>query len=434
MAGGPSRVVFRTQPGVVLSSSDIQPLADGGLLRFQVPRTIAGRAKVRWLFSSMPALADADVLRINRLTAGALTASTKPKEYYYSYFAADVSSDVDAHQIADALKTSPDIAIAYVDPSGIEPSRGVDPDDPLLFRQTYLGPAGIDVSTVWPGQRNAVDGAAGAGVQLVDIERGWSPHGDLPRVLPPLHGDVLDDIDVKRHGTAALLIACAQDNRAGGLGIAPQARALAVSYFSESIGENRALAITQAVDRLRPGDVLLLEVQLNEAGFPPVEAVQADFDAIRLAVRRRIIVIEPAGNGGIDLDAFRARDRRVLNPTSPEFEDSGAILVGAGDAHSRERVDSSNFGTRVDSFAWGSGVFASPAMPNFGETSAASAIVAGAVAAIQGAARASARGLLTPAEMRALLRCSNLNQSSANGAEVDRIGFMPKVRAIVQSF
>ncbi len=42
-----------------------------------------------------------------------------------------------------------------------------------------------------------------------------------------------------------------------------------------------------------------------------------------------IIIIEAGANGGNDLDQFRDRNgKQVLNRNSPDFKDSGAIMVG----------------------------------------------------------------------------------------------------------
>ena len=82
----------------------------------------------------------------------------------------------------------------------------------------------------------------------------------------------------------------------------------------------------------------------SQKGYLPAEDVQAVYDSIRLATAKGIIVAEAAGNGQMDLDQpfWRGRfDRSV--------RDSGAILVGAGDAFG-EPLWFTNFGSRVDIF------------------------------------------------------------------------------------
>ena len=57
----------------------------------------------------------------------------------------------------------------------------------------------------------------------------------------------------------------------------------------------------------------------------PVEYLAAVYDAIKLATQSGIIVVEAAGNGGVDLDA------PAYGAPFPDGKaDSGAIIVGAG--------------------------------------------------------------------------------------------------------
>jgi hypothetical protein len=267
-------------------------------------------------------------------------------------------------------------------------------------------------------------------MKFIDVERGWSAHLDLPTtVIPPCFGEVL--ADAQRHGTAVLLISVGLDNAGGGIGIAPHVDTVeTVSYWHQNTPEKRAAAITFAAHRLRAGDVLLLEIQLNETGFPPAEACRAEFAAIHTAVAADIIVIEAAGDGSTNLDSYRAAGRRVLDPRHPDFKDSGAIMVGAADSKTLAPLSATNFGRRVDCFAWGSGVVTPTATA---ETSAASAIVAGAALSVQGVARQrKPRGYLKPRELRSLFRDRALNTSSLKGTS-KHIGVMPNVKKIVES-
>ena len=84
---------------------------------------------------------------------------------------------------------------------------------------------------------------------------------------------------------------------------------------------------------MNAGDVMLLEAQTaigNSDVMLPVEVYPAEFDAIAAATRKGIIVIEAAGNGGADLDKTKdAQGLFSLNRKSPDFKDSGAIMIGA---------------------------------------------------------------------------------------------------------
>jgi subtilisin family serine protease len=196
--------------------------------------------------------------------------------------------------------------------------------------------------------------------------------------------------------------------------------------FTSSIGGVAvADAIDVAAEQLRAGDVLLIELQSTgpRGRYIPVELWDDVFDAIRAATARGVVVIEAAGNGAEDLDHpiyGRAFDRT--------HRDSGAIFVGAGGPPregyaDRERLEFSNYGSRVDVQGWGRKV----ATLDYGDlqacagadrhytgefagTSSASPIVAGAAVILEGVARA--RGYVLGAdELRRLLRRTGTPQA-----------------------
>jgi len=176
----------------------------------------------------------------------------------------------------------------------------------------------------------------------------------------------------------------------------------------------------------------------------PVETDEATFKAIVVATGRNIVVVEAAGNSKVDLDL----DARFpqLNRNDPAFRDSFAIMVGAAwkDTRARwsvaESGDGSNFGSRVDCYAWGNGIDTSGKDPtvnpitdytsNFGGTSGASAIVAGVALAVQGIAQHRPGGRLLPDQLRARFQNPALGTPSQN-PPVDRIGPMPNLKAII---
>jgi hypothetical protein len=198
---------------------------------------------------------------------------------------------------------------------------------------------------------------------------------------------------------------------------------------------------------MNPGDILLLEAQSSYPGYGknylPVEVYQAPFDAIVAATAAGIIVVEAAGNGGNDLDAFTdSAGKQILNRQSADFRDSGAIMVGAASsAVPHTRMDFSNYGSRIDSFGWGqnvdtcggSGAGTTDYTSNFGGTSSASPIVAGAAVLLQSWRQAMGASLFDPATMRSLLSSTTLNTASANPS-TDRIGVMPDLKAIIRSY
>ncbi len=320
-------------------------------------------------------------------------------------------------------------------------------DDPYNFLQGYLDPAplGIDARASW-----SVNWGQGAGVGLVDLERGWNiDHEDLDAFLEkPLYGQRLPGND---HGTSVLGEIVAEDNSVGIVGAAPgvdyvalTSRYHAVSGLSEP---HIANAVTAALFFMDPGDVLLLEAQ-TETGFP-VEIEPLNYIAIRLAVASRIIVIEPSGNGNHNLDAFHYLGRPILNRHASYFRDSGAIMVGASDpANAHNKAGASSYGSRVDCFGWGNHVTTTSCsnVPDildngggndnksyrakFNGTSSAAPIVAGAALLVQGLWKAKYGAALTSAEMREIL--SDPLTGTAQGSSVPgHIGVMPNLKAII---
>jgi hypothetical protein len=234
------------------------------------------------------------------------------------------------------------------------------------------------------------------------------------------------------------------DNFIGVVGVAPSARARVVSQWRTATNYQTADAIRSAMSAMRAGDVLLLEAQTTYppgTDFLPVEVEQAVYDAIRAATDAGIVVIEAGGNGAVDLDQFQdVRGRRILNRSSLDFQDSGAVMVGAASSASPHgRLSFSNFGSRIDCYAWGENVQSTgdgwtgnalnTYTPSFGGTSGASPIVTGAALLLQAWALGR-RYSYPPHTLRALLSDPALNTASASPT-VDRIGVMPNLKAII---
>ncbi len=356
--------------------------------------------------------------------------------------------------LIQAINKSPWVEVAYLEapdaaaenggtyapknraPFGITP--------PLVQHQDYLDPApwGIDAGSAW-----SRPGGDGHGVKVMVYDNAYrTTHEDVPKTFYDQHQNGAD----KAHGTAVMGILGGRNNSSGILGIAH------ASQFgfqgAASVVESHAERLLEAGMELEAGDVLLTEVgkQVNALGFEcacnpsqansvPLEFYPAEFDVISALIAAGIVVVETAGNGCVDFDS--AIFAEVSNNGG---NDSGAIWVAASESAQHRPICYTNFGSRVDLHAWGEHVAALSYLrmdeiplfdkgldrlyvPNFGGTSAAGAIVAGAAASVQGQAIAATGQPLSPETVRDLLRLTGTPQTH----DLQRnIGPMPNLGAI----
>jgi serine protease len=441
---------------------------------------------------------------------------------FSNYFIIDKVKDRNTAALAHALSDWVLVAEAYVVPKPAPPPLV----NQILNFQNFLRPAkeGIHAEYAW-----SVAGGNGDNIRFIDMEKGWYlghpalPAGINPIALPQTGNGGGDNREFQGHGTAVLGIVLGQDAGTncqcpGGIpckctGIARNAISNWVSEFRSvhDVNPNKADAILAAIAFLNSfgdaeGSVLLLESQSNldngnpaapdfipSQGYAPVEVYTAEFDAIKLATASGIVVIEPAGNAlgttpgsyrnGIDLDTLIKRSvvpgtgqiiqKRILyrpdlsDPPNPDYQDSGAIVVGAGTwAIEHERKPNpplatsvvtgvagpipaaagppTNYGRRVDCYAWGEYVrttgsggisISNGYTALFSGTSSAAAIIAGVALIVQGIARANhlgahAKGTYTPAELRSILS-NPLYGTASNNRVNDRIGVMPDLKKIL---
>jgi len=367
------------------------------------------------------------------------------------------SSSIEINSLLQTLHTYPEIASCQ--PLTSTPAQtSIQPaDDPEFPNQGYLGPTGINAEYAW-----GFPGGDGAGQTVVDIEAGWKlDHPDLVEAnITLLSGINLPGRGFGNwpHGTAVLGIMLMVDNAIGGVGIAPTAKGNLVSVLrGDNPNPNNPEAILDATSRMSAGDVLLLEMQVaNDPGteYWPAELFDAEFEAIRAATAKGIVVIEPAGNGlrgegegtqGVNLDGPVVRPgeteaKEYMNPASPDYRgDSGAIMVGASTSTlPRRKTVWSNYGARVDVHAWGENITTSGCISNgnsctdayvqFGGTSGAAPIVAGAALSVQGMLTAKGRGKLDSRQMRSLIQ---IGGTPTTDPQAGNIGVMPDLKALI---
>lgn len=367
----------------------------------------------------------------------------------------DQGQEVD--RFVKSLNQLPEVSLAYRESSVYDPLVVNATDDPHSSSQDYLdaAPTGIDARWAWT-QPNG----DGAGIGFIDLEQGWfTNHEDLIAKNPAIiSGDNRDGLgDYKGdHGTAVLGVAVGVDNSVGIVGIAANCTSVRmVSHFEAAATggggtSNVPNAIAAAIAAMSAGDVLLLEVAyLASAGGGadlPVETASADLTAIKLAVANGIVVVEAGGNNNTALDDWtNSTGQKRLNRSSRHFQDSGAIMVGASVStvpHVKQSF--SNYGSRIDCYAWGENVTTcgygdlSPEASDdktytaiFSGTSSASSIIAGAALILQGWYSAWAGNRLSPGMIRELL--SKAATGTPQGPGTQLIGVMPNLRAIIQT-
>jgi Subtilase family len=406
--------------------------------------------------------------------SGATGLETPDLSVYYQVHAPDDKLD----ELAKKLNKLDTVEAAYVKPAAelarlelqeavpdTEEAPPVTPD--FMPRQGYLfaAPGGIEAQFAWgkPGGR-------GTTVRVIDIEGGWRfTHEDLlANQGGVVGGTPTTASNWLEHGTAVIGEIGGDINNFGIRGIAPDANTRAISIFGTN--QSTSKAIKDAANLLNAGDIILIELHRpgpkannsGQFGFIAIEWWPDDFDAIKYATNKGVIVVEAAGNGSQNLDdpVYNVKPSNFpnswKNPFNRNNRDSGAIVVGAGapppgthgknHGPDRSRLDFSNYGRMLDAQGWGRevtttgyGDLQGGTNPNlwytdtFSGTSSASPIVVGALACVQGMLRAANKPKLNPLQARNLLRTTGSPQQPAPGKPVtQRIGNRPNLRQMHQ--
>ena len=327
------------------------------------------------------------------------------------YYDIAVPAGVSIEALCDALNALPSVELAAPAPLPARTPADMAPATPdYQSVQGYRlnAPQGIGASEV-----TAVAGADGAGNAIVDIEYDWVlDHEDLELdASANIDSAALYDPypqDEGNHGTAVLEVLGGPPNAYGVTGVVPEAT---LSWLRDDDCvwlQRRARGelgrTNPRARRCHPDRATGLRVRREQ--FRPDRVVFADLrcdrDGHRTRDRRR--------GGG------RKRGGRPRRAGVRRWFDRGvrdwARIVGAGKPDSRTRLSFSTYGSRVDLQGCGEsvatagyGALFDPGdvrqryTDHFSGTSSASPIVAGAVAAVQGALLAQEMDPLAPAEI-----------------------------------
>ncbi len=356
--------------------------------------------------------------------------------------------DAEAVARGAALLADPRVEAAFLALAPVAPPDDPAPETPdLTAAQGYTADApeglGWSEQARWPDARGGL-------VTLADLEYGWNPdHEDLVGIVPEAPDWGWQSGYYPCHGTLVLGELAAGDNGFGVTGLVTEADLVLISPYDEERVYNLADAVDGAAALLDAGDVLLIEQQAYAQGsYAPVEVAPDVWDAIALAVAAGVVVVEPGGNGGADLDAalwdgWFDRGSR----------DSGAILVGGGgppgSSAPREWVPGgSSYGSRLDLQGWYQGIATTSYDPDrdpycstpdlffadadqaytsrFGGTSGASPMVAAAAVVANSVAWRVRGAPWDPMELRAALAATGTPQEGAPiiGPQVDLRAFL----------
>lgn len=316
------------------------------------------------------------------------------------------------------------------------------PTRPAAGSGAYAGPGqpGGGIGATGLASAHTGRAATGAGQVLVDVERGWIAYSPQMTRLPPIataveSGNLAD----MAHGTAVASILLGAPGDPAIPGLAPAVRFVAAPCAALA---GSTLPVAAVADAILAAGVHLLEaptgtgvilLQQQTGEYLPLETDPYVYAAIRTVSAAGHLVIQPAGNAGVDLDtvsgfhfdAVGALVARPLDAPLRDPRDANAVVVGAtcsgqpgspgvlGQPHPE-----SNTGALVDTWAWGDAIaalgatidaggvpVAVPSPVAFGGTSGAAAIVAGAAVLLQQLrAEAPGQAPLQPAQLRTLLR------------------------------
>ncbi len=226
------------------------------------------------------------------------------------------------------------------------------------------------------------------GVKIVDIEQAWRPSSVTGL---PIYGggyNYHSSIAKAKHGTNTQNIVYKTPSSASYLsGLCRSApRVVSSTWYSFTDERREAALIATTIGGgsiTSKSDVFLLELQVSLAGaYFPVEIEDSMFQAIETAVNAKYIIIEAAGNGGVDLNTFNYSSLMSSNGIKNlSTENTGAIMVGAL-TNPIPTIHTCNNGNRVNYYCFANSVLTASGI-SYRSTSLASAIMAALVVHLQ---------------------------------------------------
>lgn len=348
-----------------------------------------------------------------------------------------------ARRLLGALLEDPLVEDAYLEaipvPCGPAPAAALPDDIPpttpdLTAHQTWLAdaPTGFGFTAT-----RGILGARGEDVTIYHVELDWQwDHEDLGLGPANFLGNPSPTTTPGAgHGTAVVGILSSLQNGYGLTGCVDRANLKLVSAL-EFGGIAGSVAEVIAVGR--PGDVVTviggLNLQMTKPqDVVPFEYLSGNFDVFLTATTQGLIVMTSAGNGDNDLD-----DPRFARRFDLSVRDSGSIMMGATDGSDPWRADFSNYGSRIDCNGWGYDVvtlgfgqlFWVPNDPRqaytdeAAGTSSATALLTGVVARLSSVAQRQLDRVLTPLEVRTLLRTHGTPIPGHIGRRADMVALL----------
>lgn len=373
---------------------------------------------------------------------------------FYRAYPVNDSTEQQAADLADLIRKQFDVKTVlgggrYDLPPAAHGGVGHHLGEAGVSAMTLGGPGGgppLDLPHLGAGGVNTLPvaqlaGANGNGIRVAVCDQGWQTnHPGLTGHVSKLSAHGKDLTTGAGHGTMSLGVLKARHPTSGHVtGVCPGATIL----FASENGGFRSHSIGDAVSFLNEGDVMLLEMQAM-VPLPPeqptLDEVPAEYDpdiraAVLAAAGKGITVVAAAGNQGVNLADFKDAAGTALWALGAAV-DSVAIIVGAGypDSH---RWHSGNYGERVNCQGWGDGVWTTaignPSWRTFANTSAASALVAGVVACLQGRNKAVFGRSLPPQEVRELLGEDTNGSKQPEENPLRRIGPLPDLEELFRN-